>query len=1018
MLGGVDDLGGGILGVTASAGEWLVRLDEVIEKNDIFGNALSTAAQFITTVAEAIRSYLNGLKENFEFPVLDRISERMTQARDAAGEMKSGIVIAIEAIRDTLAESNIMDFVEGVWNIIKKIAEGSAKVVSTLFGSISGADFNSIFDIFNALVTGGIGVKIFEFFNNAQEALESIGGITEIFDGIRGCLEAYQSSLKADVLTKIATAVALLAASLIAVSLVDSSKLTGAIVGLSTLFGELVGSMTLLSKNVGSFKSVTSVSTLMTSMATSVLILAGALKMIGDLDLEGVMKGLLGISGLTTIIVAFSKIMESGSGTVIKGSVGLIAFASAMKILASACTDLASLHWDEIARGLTATGGLMLEVAAFTNLSGNASHITATGVSLIAIAAAMKIFASAAQNMASLSWEQLAVGLVGMAGALSAITIAVNLMPKNMVGIGVGLLAVSAALLVIANALNQMGSMSWEELGVSLAALGSSLALLAIGLNLMNGTLAGSAALLIAAGALAMLAPAMTVMGALSWEGIAKGLTILAGSFAVIGVAGLLLAPITPVIIGLSAALSLLLGSVSALILACSVSDITSIFRPFQSIADIFNIQLIKEIASLIPEFLIGILNAVTDMGSALLDSIATIIKSAAGAISECVPEISKCIGVVIDAVLSILVEYTPKVVSAAFEILLACLHGIADNISKVVQTAIDVVLGFLDGIEQRLPAVIQAGFDLLLSLIIGITDAIDKNTPLLVEAMKNLILTILEAAGTVLLGGVDLFKEIGNSIMNSGLVQGIKEKVTDLTSAIADFMKEAKEALTAKISEWVDIGKNLIGGLIKGFTEFKDNVVKKATEIGQNVIDGIEDLFGIHSPSKVFAEVGEMCDKGMIVGFKKYASNVSNSAEDVGNNAISAMKKSFSVIPNLLDFDTDNSPVIKPVLDLTNVQNGKNKLFKMMRNIDGYTLSGSTEIANETARIMNRHAYRSSDTSDEISAGKNSFEPPASSNKTFNNTFNITGSNPREIADEVSRIIQRDIEREDASWA
>ena len=35
-----------------------------------------------------------------------------------------------------------------------------------------------------------------------------------------------------------------------------------------------------------------------------------------------------------------------------------------------------------------------------------------------------------------------------------------------------------------------------------------------------------------------------------------------------------------------------------------------------------------------------------------------------------------------------------------------------------------------------------------------------------------------------------------------------------------------------------------------------------------------------------------------------------------------------------------------------------------------------------------------------------------------INNTFNITGNNPQDIADQVSKKIQRDIERRNAVWA
>ena len=69
----------------------------------------------------------------------------------------------------------------------------------------------------------------------------------------------------------------------------------------------------------------------------------------------------------------------------------------------------------------------------------------------------MKIFASAMGDFARFSWQEIAKGLVAMGGALAEVAIATNLMPKNMVGIGTGLIVVGAALEIIADALGKMG---------------------------------------------------------------------------------------------------------------------------------------------------------------------------------------------------------------------------------------------------------------------------------------------------------------------------------------------------------------------------------------------------------------------------------------------------------------------------------------------------------------------------------------------------------------------------------
>lgn len=122
---------------------------------------------------------------------------------------------------------------------------------------------------------------------------------------------------------------------------------------------------------------------------------------------------------------------------------------------------------------------------------------------------------------------------------------------------GLGLIAVATAMLILASALKKMGNQSWESIGKGLLTLGGAMAILAIGLNAMKSTLAGSAALLVASLALAIFAPIFALLGAMSWKSIAKGLISIAGAFVILGVAGAVLGPIIPAILGLSAAMAL-----------------------------------------------------------------------------------------------------------------------------------------------------------------------------------------------------------------------------------------------------------------------------------------------------------------------------------------------------------------------------------------------------------------------------------------------------------------------------
>lgn len=811
LLGGVGDLGAGILGVTGTFGDWLVKLDEFIKQGDVFNKILGTIVSVIKTVATAIRDFVKVVAEKIAFPgfelfhsLLERLHARMSQIGDAAGGMKSSVSSAFEAMGDALANCQFMQLLQAIWDAVKAIAGGivdaMGKVGSSLIDSIGNADFSGVIDLLNGISFGAIAVGITKFVGAIKEQLDSIGSIKESFigilDSVRGCFEAYQSQLQAGTLLKIASAIAILVASLVALSLIDSAKLSAALGAITVLFADLMASMAVFNKISGQASGVIRSTTAMLAISTSVLILASALKKLGDLDAKQLATGLTGVVGLTATMIVASKSLSKGGPIIIKGASQMVIFAAAIKVLASACEDLSALDWEELAkglvgvgvllaevslfmntakfsgqsvttatgivilsgaikilasacedfaqmnwgeigRGLTSIGIVLAEIVAFTRLTGNAQHVIATSAALIGIGAAMKILAAAVKDFSAMNWSELAVGLVGMAGALAAVTIAVNFMPKNMIAIGTGLIAVSTALLIMASALENMGGMEWNEIAKGLVALGGSLGIMAVGLRAMTGTLSGSAAMLVAASALAILTPVLSILGAMSWTAIVKGLVSLAGAFTVIGVAGAVLTPLVPTILGLSGAMALIgiavLGLGAGLLAAGTglsaiavgftalaaagtagatvvVASLTVIIT---GIADLIP-AIVAKIGEAIVEFCKVIANSAGEIGNAVKEVVLTLVD----VLVECVPAIADGALKLIAGVLEALVQYTPQIVDSLFQFLIGVLEGIARNLPGLIQAAIDVLMAFFAGIVDALKGIDTAT---LLQGIVGI---------------------------------------------------------------------------------------------------------------------------------------------------------------------------------------------------------------------------------------------------------------------------------------------------------
>ncbi len=279
-----------------------------------------------------------------------------------------------------------------------------------------------------------------------------------------------------------------------------------------------------------------------------------------------------------------------------------------------------------------------------------------------------------------------------------------------MTGIGVGLIAVSAVLLIVANVLEKMGGFSWEEIAQGLVTLGGSLAILAIGLNAMNGTLTGSAALLVAAGALTVLTPVLAILGAMSWGSIIKGLVALAGAFTVLGIAGAVLTPLVPAILGLSTSLLIIGVAVAAIggglalagaglsALAVGLTALTAAGAAGATAIVASLTVIITGVAALIPavmakigEGIVAFCEVIANSATAIGAAVKTVILTLVDVLVECVPAIAEGALKLLAGVLEALVEYTPSIVDSIFKFLIAVLEGVANNLPALIQAAVDV---------------------------------------------------------------------------------------------------------------------------------------------------------------------------------------------------------------------------------------------------------------------------------------------------------------------------------------
>lgn len=135
-----------------------------------------------------------------------------------------------------------------------------------------------------------------------------------------------------------------------------------------------------------------------------------------------------------------------------------------------------------------------------------------------------------------------------------------------------------------------------------------------------------------------------------------------------------------------------------------------------------------------------------------------------------------------------------------------------------------------------------------------------------------------------------------------------IKEKASNLWSGVKGLVGGA-----------INVGKNVVGGLWNGIKGVAGGLWNGIKGIGRGIINGFKSIFGIHSPSTVFAEIGGYLMQGMSNGITQSADGVDHSLEEV---SAGALKVAMSGAEHLLAaLNSEDDPVIRPVVDLSDAE-------------------------------------------------------------------------------------------------
>lgn len=253
---------------------------------------------------------------------------------------------------------------------------------------------------------------------------------------------------------------------------------------------------------------------------------------------------------------------------------------------------------------------------------------------------------------------------------------------------------------------------------------------------------------------------------------------------------------------------------------------------------------LVNVAVSKLPEFL--------NMGVQILSSLASGIVQSIPTLVAAVPQIVAEIG-------AALTELLPQVLNMGVQLLDQLVSGIETGLPDMVARLPQIVDNFLSFLTEHLPDILDKGVEMLNSLVNGIINII----PQMVASLPKIITSFV----TFIANNLPKIIEAGINILVN-LIAGIIKAIPQLVAALPQIIAAIVDGIAALMGSIVDIGKNIVEGIWEGIQNAIGWFTDKITGFFSGIIDGVKGMLGIHSPSRVFADMGKNMALGLGQGW------------------------------------------------------------------------------------------------------------------------------------------------------
>ena len=266
-----------------------------------------------------------------------------------------------------------------------------------------------------------------------------------------------------------------------------------------------------------------------------------------------------------------------------------------------------------------------------------------------------------------------------------------------------------------------------------------------------------------------------------------------------------------------------------------------------------------------------AIITFVTALGPQLFAAVSGLIPQIASGITTGIPTLYQSAMQLMDQFNIGIQEQLPILLQKGVDFITNIVNGILQNLPQVITMAGNVITYFANTIISMLPTILSAGARLLLRLVNGIINNLPQIAQAAATAIVRFVASIGQNLPQILQSGITIIAKLA-----AGLIRAIPNLVGQIPAIISAIVN----AFTSQ--NWGSIGINIISGIASGLRSAAHMLWDAVKGVLGGFKENVLAFFGIHSPSRWGAYVGEMIDTGIANGLIDKTTLVSNAAAEL----------------------------------------------------------------------------------------------------------------------------------------